>query len=395
MEISFPADSDGFLSQECPSCEQRFRVLFGQGSEEPILFCPYCGYRGQQCWYTTEQVSYIRSAVIRNVIEPELMDFGRKLETATPGLLKIGVALDVSGLTVPPIETDDELHILRFSCCGETIKAKRCDRLFCIICGMEVQMSLSESKRVFLSHKGVDKEIVYDFKRTLEVLGYDPWLDEDAMPAGTPLERGLLKGMQESCGVIFFITPSFKDEGYLETEVNYAIAEKRAKGEKFAIVALQFIDKDGDLGEIPSLLKTYVWKKPRTPLEALREIVRALPVVPGAIDWRSSIAGVVTTPQPKSTSTQLSEEAISILTTAAGSDGQILHMRYMGGEEIHCGGKSLIPNQEARTIARWAGGLEDLQRRRYVKDLGHKGEVFEITREGYEAMDVLLRSQPK
>ena len=53
------------------------------------------------------------------------------------------------------------------------------------------------------------------------------------------------------------------------------------------------------------------------------------------------------------------------------------------------GNKSMIPDQDARTIARWTGGLEDLQRRRYIKDLGHKGEVFEVTREGFEAADGL------
>ena len=67
-------------------------------------------------------------------------------------------------------------------------------------------MAVSDAKKVFLSHKGVDKGKVTEFKNTLALLGYDPWLDEDAMPAGTPLERGLLQGMQDSCGVVFFIT---------------------------------------------------------------------------------------------------------------------------------------------------------------------------------------------
>jgi len=248
-------------------------------------------------------------------------------------------------------------------------------------------MTISNSKKVFLSHKGVDKEYVIDFKKSLELLRYDPWLDEDAMPAGTPLERGLLQGMQDSCGVVFFITPSFKDEGFLETEVNYAIQEKRKKGDKFAIITLQFIDKDGNMGEIPSLLKTYVWKKPKTSLEALREIVRALPVVSGVVDWRDGITGVVTLPKTKSTSTELSDEAKAILKAAAAGDGRIMHVRYMGGEEIQAGGKTMIPDKDSRTIALWVGGLEDLQRRRYIKDLGHKGEVFEVTREGYEKAD--------
>ncbi|MCG7854087.1 MAG: hypothetical protein MIO92_16350 [Methanosarcinaceae archaeon] len=130
-----------------------------------------------------------------------------------------------------------------------------------------------------------------------------------------------------------------------------------------------------------------MWKTPKTSLEALREIVRALPVAPGLVDWRDEINGVVTMPKMKSTSTELSEEAKAILKAAASGDGTIMHLRYMGGEEIQAGGKSMIPDNSSRTIASWVGGLEDLRRRRYIKDIGHKGEVFEITREGYEAAD--------
>lgn len=389
MQVSFPTDSDGFLSQECPSCEQRFKVLFGHGSEEPISYCPYCGYNGRQCWYTQEQVAYIQAVAANMVLAPELKNLERQLEGASKGFLKVDVKSNFSKPSPPPIETDDAFDILHFPCCNETVKATRHNRHFCIICGTEIDMSISDSKKVFLSHKGVDKENVAEFKKTLELLGYNPWLDEDAMPAGTALERGVLKGMQESCGVVFFITPSFKDEGYLETEVNYAIQEKRRKGDKFAIVTLQFVGNDGSVGAIPELLKTYVWKKPKTPLEALREIVRALPVVPGLVDWRSEITGVVTAPKTKSTSVELSAEAKLILKTAVTGGGQIVHIRYQGGEAIQANGKSLIPDQDARTIARWVGGLEDLQRRRYIKDLGYKGEVFEVTREGYEAADAV------
>jgi len=35
------------------------------------------------------------------------------------------------------------------------------------------------------------------------------------------------------------------------------------------------------------------------------------------------------------------------------------------------------------------GKIKDLRRRRYVKDLGHKGVVFEVTREGFDAADEL------
>jgi hypothetical protein len=387
LQVSFPTDADGFLSQECPSCEQIFKVLFGQGSDQRISYCPYCGHKGQQCWYTKEQLNYIQSLAVSTVLGPELKNLERNINRTAHGILKLGMKVSIPEPAKAPMETDDELSILRFSCCDETIKAVRGERLFCIICGREADVTLSDCKKIFLSHKGVDKEVVLDFKKTLEILGYAPWLDEDAMPAGTSLERGLFKGMQDSCGVVFFLTPSFKDEGYLETEINYAIQQKRTKADKFAIIALQFVGENGVVGAIPDLLKTYVWKKPKTSLEALREIVRALPVAPGNIDWRSEISGVVTAPKIKSTSTELSAEAKAILKAAAAGDGRIMHLSSLGGMDIHAGGKSMIPDRDARTIARWEGGLEDLQRRRYIKDVGHKREIFEVTREGYEAAD--------
>ncbi len=141
-------------------------------------------------------------------------------------------------------------------------------------------------RKVFLSHKGTDKPLVRAFKQTLELLRYEPWLDEDAMVAGVPLERSILQGMKESCGVVFFITPSFKDEGFLETEINYAIAEKRSKAKDFAIITLVFKDEAGNSGPVPELLKQYVWKEPQGELEALREVIRALPLSPRLPEWR-------------------------------------------------------------------------------------------------------------
>ena len=179
--------------------------------------------------------------------------------------------------------------------------------------------------------------------------------------------------MQDSCGVVFFITPYFKDEGFLEAEINYAIQEKRRKRNKFAIVTLQFVDADGNAGEIPELLKSYVWKTPKTSLEALREIVRALPVMRTGADWRDEV----------------SEEGKAILNATVASDGKNMRQRYHRGQVIQAGLRALIPDQHPRTIAKWVGGLEDLQRRRYVTDKGHKGESFEVTREGFEVADEL------
>lgn len=144
----------------------------------------------------------------------------------------------------------------------------------------------SMPRKIFLSHKGVDKPKVREFFTTLQMLGFMPWLDEDAMVAGVPLERALLSGMKESCAAVFFVTPSYLDENYLETEINYAMSEKRSKKDRFSIITLVLSEDGGKKGNVPELLKQYVWKEPASDLVALQEIVRALPIEPSGIDWR-------------------------------------------------------------------------------------------------------------
>jgi hypothetical protein len=148
---------------------------------------------------------------------------------------------------------------------------------------------LDKKSRIFLSHKGSDKEMVRRFSETLKELGFDPWLDEKAMPAGTELHRGILQGFQDSCAAVFFITPQFKDERYLRTEINHAAEQKNEKGKRFSIITLIFSGESGEKGVVPDLLRSYVWKEPANELEALNFIVEALPIKPGLPSWRKGL----------------------------------------------------------------------------------------------------------
>ena len=149
----------------------------------------------------------------------------------------------------------------------------------------ELALGLAPMK-IFLSHKGFNKPLVRQFKSTLSLLGFEPWLDEEAMPAGRNLEREILKGFDDSCAAVFFVTPQFKDESYIATEVEYAIAQKRKKGERFSIITLVFDSGGAVKGVVPDLLHNYVWKEPNSDLEALQEIIRALPIQVGDAHWR-------------------------------------------------------------------------------------------------------------
>jgi hypothetical protein len=143
----------------------------------------------------------------------------------------------------------------------------------------------SKSKKIFLSHKSSDKPIVREYKKTLETFGFSPWFDEDNLIAGKELERGLLEGFKDSCAAIFFISNNFEDENYLATEINYAISQKREKKDNFSIISIVLPDSSTEY-KIPELLKTYVWKEPKNDLQAIQDILKALPIKAESIVYR-------------------------------------------------------------------------------------------------------------
>jgi hypothetical protein len=139
--------------------------------------------------------------------------------------------------------------------------------------------------KIFLSHKSVDKPIVHRYYDALKQVGFDPWLDKPNMAAGANLERELLRGFEESCAAVFFLTGNFKDENYLATEVDYAIRQKRKKGNKFAIITLRY---DGN-ATVPNLLDPYIFIDVVNDLEGFRELVRALPIELGPVRWKAEV----------------------------------------------------------------------------------------------------------
>lgn len=140
--------------------------------------------------------------------------------------------------------------------------------------------------KIFLSHKSVDKPLVYRYYNALKTLGFDPWLDERAMPAGANLEREVLRGFEESCAAVFFITESFKDEKYLAAEVDYAVMQKRKKEQKFAIVTLRYTNA----AAVPGLLTPYIYKDVSNDLEGFDELLKALPIELGPVRWKGHVA---------------------------------------------------------------------------------------------------------
>ena len=143
VSVSFPTDEDGFLSQECPSCQRRFMVKFGEGSDQPISYCPYCGHHGHDCWLTQEQDEYASSVIAAEVMAPHLRELERQAKSisgSTGGFLTMSVQSDVPRQSSdPPQEPLSELRTKRFRCCREQVKVEKERFHHCIICGRKTR----------------------------------------------------------------------------------------------------------------------------------------------------------------------------------------------------------------------------------------------------------------
>ncbi|MBI2814543.1 MAG: hypothetical protein HYX71_09685 [Opitutae bacterium] len=107
---------------------------------------------------------------------------------------------------------------------------------------------------------------------------------------------------------------------------------------------------------------------------------------------KSMPPSVDATPEPMLTAPvpRLSVEARQLLTEAANSgDGTIMLMKFFGGVRLNANGKEFITDRSPKTRAIWEGAIEELLREGLIADRGYKGEIFAVTREGYEVAELL------
>lgn len=86
----------------------------------------------------------------------------------------------------------------------------------------------------------------------------------------------------------------------------------------------------------------------------------------------------------------LNEKSRILLKEASNDEhGIILHMRFIGGEEIQTNGRSLIESGNRREVAAWESALQELVDKGLAVDRSGKQEYFEITDAGYRMADMI------
>lgn len=88
---------------------------------------------------------------------------------------------------------------------------------------------------------------------------------------------------------------------------------------------------------------------------------------------------------------ELSKEGRELLLEAVQDrGGSVLRVMTSGGLTIQTNGKNMVTSPEdARCEAVWEAALNELSDTGLLEDRGYKGEVFRVTRDGYELADLL------
>lgn len=91
---------------------------------------------------------------------------------------------------------------------------------------------------------------------------------------------------------------------------------------------------------------------------------------------------------PADPKSRLSREAIELLREATqDANGVILHAKYIGGASIQTNGKQFVPDLNYRARAIWEAALGELVDEGYIAPRGSKGEIFHVTRKGFEFVE--------
>ncbi len=90
----------------------------------------------------------------------------------------------------------------------------------------------------------------------------------------------------------------------------------------------------------------------------------------------------------------LSKEAKIILKDASDTtSGQIARIRFIGGMSVETSKGNYIIKGDHRSKAKWDSAVDELESLGLIKDIGYKGELFQLTSLGYEVADSLPENE--
>jgi dolichyl-phosphate-mannose--protein O-mannosyl transferase len=140
------------------------------------------------------------------------------------------------------------------------------------------------------------------------------------------------------------------------------------------------------LSVVLSVLAYFFFAKAREKVKVVIFVLLFLGVVGFAIAMFRVSAGVSITTQSIPSKTELSKEAMILLKgAAADQSGLVLFERYGASVDLHTNGQTLFTDKaNHQELATWEAALQELVTEGLFIDRGDNGEIYEITKKGYD-----------
>jgi uncharacterized Zn-finger protein len=143
FQITVPSDNDGFITLQCPFCDDRFKLTVEDFQREDILeiFCPYCGLRHQHSHFLRDEVIEQAQIIASNHAKSLLNQWVKDLEKSTKRnkfvKFKAGKPLKIEAEKI--LFEREELETTTLACCQVTVKTRPLNKVigvYCPCCGV-------------------------------------------------------------------------------------------------------------------------------------------------------------------------------------------------------------------------------------------------------------------
>ncbi|GAA0857738.1 hypothetical protein GCM10008916_12670 [Clostridium nitritogenes] len=138
--LEIPTDSDGFVSLQCPFCNEKFKLSADFINQMDIdeLFCPYCGLKHSFENFLTDEVIDLAKAKMKNIAIDFLSHNVKSLNNSfSNSFLNVTIEEDFDNVNESEIIESDDMYKKTLSCCNFDVKLnENIDNCYCPKCGV-------------------------------------------------------------------------------------------------------------------------------------------------------------------------------------------------------------------------------------------------------------------
>ena len=142
VEVKIEGDSDGFIFLQCPYCKSEFKLNIKEFEENRYdeFFCPYCGLKGKNTEFYTDEVKEQFENIIKNYMYDEInKTFGKISKDINRSKVLKMKYKPLKKVNVSDIKTEDATEEqVECNQCKRHMKVLYCvgkSKTFCAYCG--------------------------------------------------------------------------------------------------------------------------------------------------------------------------------------------------------------------------------------------------------------------